>query len=120
VGYRRTKSGLRQSVESVIAKYRSDGTDRGDLLSMLLAAQDPAVHLSSEVMFSEMKGLGCSFQSLTFARMPACGTWMLLCAPRGIFWGEVTEPPLDVVDPEEPVGVKCCSNQGAWSPSPDR
>lgn len=53
--YRQAKTGLRHAVESVIAQYRADGTDHGDLLSMLLAAQDPdsAGDSTDAAMFSE-------------------------------------------------------------------
>ncbi|MEU8733611.1 hypothetical protein AB0C68_30050 [Streptomyces tendae] len=79
MGYHRTKSGLRQSVESVIAKYRSDGTDRGDLLSMLLAAQDPAVHLSSEVMFSETE-LADQYAAFLFGGADTAADALVSCA----------------------------------------
>ncbi|MEU6038424.1 cytochrome P450 [Actinomadura sp. NPDC047616] len=38
--YRRAEKHLRRTIERVIADYRADGADRGDLLSMMMLARD--------------------------------------------------------------------------------
>jgi cytochrome P450 len=61
--FTRSLASIRQVIAELIARHRADGTDRGDLLSMLLAARDDQDTPGREAAFSDTE---ISDQVLTF------------------------------------------------------
>lgn len=105
--FRAAKADLEAMVDDVIARRRSEGGDRGDLLSMLLAAVDEEGdgarmtddEVRHEVMTLFAAGLETTANALTFA------WWLLAADPAARAWVEAEAddlpgPPATLADLE--------------------
>jgi cytochrome P450 len=95
--FRAAKAELDAMVDDLIARRRREGGDRGDLLSMLLAARDEEVR--HEVMTLFAAGLETTANALTFA------WWLLAGDPAARAWLEaeadaLSGPPAALADLE--------------------